>query len=261
MTSAPAISTFARPSRGLAFASLLRADLAVLRRNWRLQFLNLALPLLVLLTSHAQQHGKTVTADTAATLVGTAIIVGPMAVGVFGYPLGIARDREGGVLRRLRVTPAPAWMIMVSRLALQVALNIAVVLAVATAGAAEFKLTLGVVPYVSLIPAAIVAGAVFLSIGQALAGLLPSAAQINVVGRVVFIGLLLSGLLGLSGNLGPALKTVAKWSPVGSSVRLFHTVLLHAGWSATDIGAALACLGYVLLFSVLGIRYFRWDAQ
>lgn len=200
-------------------------------------------------------------ADTAATLVATAIIVGPQAAGVFGYPLGVARDRESGVFQRLRVTPVPTWTIMVSRLVLQVAVNIVVAVVVAGVGAVMFKLPFGVVPYLLLIPAAIVAGAVFLSIGQALVGLLASAAQVNAVGRVVFIALLLLGVLGLSGGLGTSFKTVARWSPVGSTVGLFHTVLIHAGWTTTDTNDVLACLGYVLIFSVLGIRYFRWDTR
>jgi ABC-2 type transport system permease protein len=254
-------TTPARPPLGLALASLLRAGLAVLRRNWRLQFLNLGLPIFVLFTSQQGHQGKPVSADTAATLAGTAITVGLMAVGVFGYPLAVARDRESGVFQRLRVTPAPTWTIMVSRLVLQVAVNIVVTVVVAGVGAVMVKLPLGVVPYLSLIPAAIVAGAVFLGIGQALVGLLASAAQVNAVGRVVFIALLLIGVLGLSGGLGPSFKTVAKWYPVGSTVRLFHTILIDAGWTTSDTNALLACLGYVLVFSVLGIRYFRWDTH
>ena len=37
---------------------------------------------------------------------------------------GQRRDRELGVLQRLRVTPAPNWMIMASRLIVQVAVNL-----------------------------------------------------------------------------------------------------------------------------------------
>ena len=251
----------ARPPLSLTLRSLLRADLAVLGRSWRMQALNLGLPLLVLASSWLGRQGKPVAADTAATVVGVAITVGPLAAGVVGYSLGIARDRENGVFQRLRVTPAPTWTIMASRLSVHVVVNIVVAMVVATVGAIMFTFSLGVVPYLLLVPAAIIVGAVFLSLGQAMAGLLTSATLVNAAGRVVFIVLYLTGFLGLNGGLGPRFKTIAQWTPVGSTADLFHAALVPGGWTATDMGAVLACLGYVLIFSVLGIRYFRWDAH
>lgn len=251
----------ARPPLRLTLGSLLRADLAVLGRSWRLQALNLGLPLFVLAVSRLGRQGRPVDADTAATVVGVAITVGPLAAGVLGYSLGIARDRESGVFQRLRVTPTPTWTIMTSRLSLHVVVNIAVAMVVATVGAVVFTFSLGVVPYLLLVPAAIIAGTVFLSLGQAMAGLLTSAALVNAVGRVVFIVLYLAGFLGLGGGLGTQFKTIAQWTPVGSTAEEFHAVLAGGDWTATDIGAVLACLGYILIFSVLGIRYFRWDTH
>ena len=250
-----------RPPLSLTLGSLLRADLAVLGRSWRLQLLNLGLPLFILVVSWLGRQGRPVAADTAATLVGVAITIGPLAAGVMGYSLGIARDRENGVFQRLRVTPAPTWTIMTSRLSLHVVVNIAVAIVVATVGAVVLTFSLGVVAYLLLVPAAIIAGAVFLSLGQAMAALLTSAALVNAVGRVVFIALYLAGFLGLNGGLGTRFKTIAQWTPVGSTADLFHAVLAAGNWSATDIGALLACLGYILIFSVLGIRFFRWDTH
>lgn len=253
------VTTPAWPSLGLAFGSLLRADLAVLSRSWRLQVLNLGPPIIVLASSWLGRQGKPATADVAATMVGIAITAGPLASGVLGYPLGIARDRENGVFRRLRITPAPAWTIMVSRLVLNVTVNIVVAVLVATLGAIAYGLPLGVVPYLLLIPAAIITGAVFLSLGQTMAGLLTSAPLVSAACRVVFLVLYITGFLGLTGGLGTRFKTFAQWSPVGSTADLFRTALAHAGWTTADTHAVLACLGYILIFSVPGIRYFRWD--
>ncbi|TCO59562.1 ABC transporter permease [Actinocrispum wychmicini] len=250
-----------RPPLGLVLGSLLRADIAVLRRSWRQQMLSLGLPLVVLGASWLQRHGKPPDVDFAATLVGIAITAGPLAAGVMGYPLIIARDRESGVFQRLRVTPAPNWTIMASRLVLHLVVYIVVAVIVATLGAIAYGLPLGVVPYLLLIPAAIIAGAVFLSIGQAMAGLLTSATLINAVGRVVLVALYLVGGLGLTGGAGTTFETVARWSPMGSTEELFHATLVHTGWTTADTHAMLACLGYILVFSILGIRCFRWDAR
>ena len=249
----------ASPPLGLAVGSLLRADFTVLRRSWRLQVLNLGLPVIVLAVFLLEHQGKPPGTDTAAILTGIAITVGPLASGVLGYPLGIARDRENGVFQRLGITPAPTSTILASRLALNIMVNIVVAVIVATLGAIGYGLPLGVAGYLLLIPAAIIAGAVFLSLGQAIAGLLTSATLVSAVGRVAFLVLYLAGFFGLTGSLGPRFKTCAQWSPVGSVVNLFRTALVHAGGTTVGTHAILACLGYILIFSVLGIRYFRWD--
>jgi ABC-2 type transport system permease protein len=75
----------------------------------------------------------------------------------------------------------------------------------------------------------------------------------------VCLVLYLAGVAGLTGSLGSPFKTFAQWSPAGSAVDLFRAALVHAGWTTVGTHAILACLGYILIFSILGIRYFRWD--
>lgn len=252
-------SASARPPLSLTFGSLLRADATVLSRSWRLLLFNIGLPIIVLVITSFELQGRSAGVDVVATLVGVSIAFGLMSSDVMGYPLGIARDRENGVFQRLRVTPAPTWTIMVSRLVLHLVVNIVLVVIVATIGAIVHGLPLGFMQYLLLIPVAIIAGAVFLSIGQALAGLLKSATLIGAVGRVVFLVLALVGLFGLTGALGPDFKTVAQWTPMGATVQPLHTALVDGGWTTADTNAILACLGYTVIFSLLGIRYFRWQ--
>jgi ABC-2 type transport system permease protein len=64
-------------------------------------------------------------------------------------------------------------------------------------------LSLGVTQWVLVLALSRVAGAVFLSLGQALVGLIKSASTINAVRRVLYITLVLLGLLGMSGSLRP----------------------------------------------------------
>jgi ABC-2 type transport system permease protein len=52
--------------------------------------------------------------------VAAAITLGIASIAILGYTATVARDRELGVFQRLRVTPAPTWAIMVSRLAIQI---------------------------------------------------------------------------------------------------------------------------------------------
>lgn len=107
----------------------------------------------------------------------------------------------------------------------------------------------------------ILAGAVFLSLAQALVGLVKSADTVQAVARVLFAVLILLGILGQSGALGSFWSSVARWSPVGAVMTLFAGVLnLHA-WYSRDTLSLLACLGYIVVFAGIGIRWFQWDAR
>ena len=69
------------------------------------------------------------------------------------------------------------------------------------------------------------------------------------------------GLLGQSGALGTFWSSVARWTPVGVVITLFAGVLnLHA-WYSRDTLALLVCLGYIVVFAGIGIRWFQWDAR
>lgn len=258
-----AIATSARPPLSLTFGSLLRADLTVLVRSWRSLMFSIILPLVPLIITAFETSSSIAGAgiDAAAILIGVSITFGLLSSDLMGYSLGIARDRENGVFQRLRVTPAPTWTIMVSRLLTHLIVNVILTLVVTTIGAIVHGITLGIAQYLLLIPASLIAGAVFLSIGQALVGLLNTSTLVAAVGRFVFIALVLAGLLGVTGVLGDGFKTFSQWTPIGATVQLFHTAIALTGWTVTDTGAVLACLGYIAIFGFLGIRFFRWNAR
>jgi ABC-2 type transport system permease protein len=107
----------------------------------------------------------------------------------------------------------------------------------------------------------ILAGAVFLSIAQALVGLVRSADSVQAIARLLFAVLILLGILGQSGALGAFWSSVARWTPVGAVMTLFAGVLnLHA-WYSRDTLSLLACVGYIVVFAGIGIRWFQWDAR
>lgn len=103
--------------------------------------------------------------------------------------------------------------------------------------------------------------AVFLSIGQALVGLIRSAAAVNAAGRAVFVVLTILGLLGEAGAPGGAWATMAPWTPLGTIMTLYTRVLDPAAWSASDTESALACAAYIVILAAAGIRWFRWEAR
>ena len=72
---------------------------------------------------------------------------------------------------------------------------------------------------------------------------------------------LLSGVLGASGALGSTFESITKWTPVGTITTLFSAVLNTAAWSSDARFSLLACLGYIVVFAGVGIRWFQWDAR
>ncbi len=169
-----------RPPIQLILTSLLRADSTVLAKNRRALIVSIALPLLLLITTNS---GKgTDRLGGAFFVIGLCTAYGLAATSILGYGLTVARDREKGVFQRLRVTPAPTWAIMSSRLAVQVVANLIIALIVLIAGSAIHNVTLSVGQYVLFLLISVLGGAVFLGIGQAMVGLLKSADTVNAAG-------------------------------------------------------------------------------
>ena len=260
MTDAPAPTTAAfRPPVGLALGSLLRADLLVLLRSRVSAILSILLPIIIIVFT---TFGKAQTRlGGSAEIIGLALSIGLITSCLLGYSLTLARDREVGVLQRLRVSPAPTWTIMTSRLTIQVAANLVGSLAVIIVGAILHHLSLSPLQYVLLLATAVLGAAVFLALGQALVALVRTTGAINAIGRILFIILLLTGLLGGSGVLGDTMQSIADWTPVGALMILFSDVVSAAAWSGQDTNALLACVGYVVVFTFIGIRWFRWESH
>lgn len=249
----------ARPPLGLAMGSLLRADSIVLLNSKVSIGISMLLPVVILVVT---TFGKAQARLGGPTLiVGLALTLGLITSSLFGYTLTLAHDREAGVLQRLRVTPAPTWTIMASRLVVQVIANLVASVVVVIIGAIVHGLALNAGQYLLVIAVAILGAAVFLAIGQAIVGLVKSTSAINAISRLLMGLLIVLGVTGGTGLLGDTMKAIAEWSPVGALMTLFADVLSQSAWSGQDTQSLLACAGYIVVLAFIGIRWFRWDAR
>jgi ABC-2 type transport system permease protein len=238
---------------------LLQADFVVFLKNRRVLLASALLPVFLLVTtssSKAVQHF-----GGAAFIIGLAIAYGLAATSIMGYALTVARDREQGVFQRLRVTPAPTWTIMASRLGMQVIANLVIALVVVTIGTRMHHLSPSAGQYVLVLLVSILGGAVFLSLGQALVGLVKSADTVNAVARIIFIALVILASLGQSGSLGSVWESISRWTPMGLVMALFAGVLNLTAWSGRDTLALVVSVAYIVVFAGIGIRWFQWDAR
>src|SRR5439155_22700348 len=107
------------PKTSTALSSLLRADFKTQWRNRRSVILLLLVPVIILISWKG-----IVDKLGGAFVLSSCITIGLTAIGLMGYSNAIARDRDKGVFQRLRVAPIPTSLIMISRLAVQMAMII-----------------------------------------------------------------------------------------------------------------------------------------
>ena len=247
------------PSLRLVLRSLLRADFAVLLKNRRALLLSFVLPIFLLALGSPSRNALRL--GGPLVVVELAIALGLLSTSILGYAMTVAGDRERGVFQRLRVTPAPTWAIMTSRLTAQAAGNALIAITVVIVGSLIHHISLSPVQSGLVLLVSLFTGAVFLSIGQALVGLMKSADSVNAAGRALTVGLILLAAFGQKGALGAKGESVARWSPVGAVMTLFAGVLSPSTWGARDAFSLIACGAYIIVFAAIGIRLFRWDAR
>jgi ABC-2 family transporter len=173
------------PALSEIFRALLEADFTVQLRNNRALLLSFALPLVVLFALFASKFYSAL--GDPQFRVASALTLGMASIAILGYSMTVARDREKGVFQRLRVTPAPTWAIMTSRLLVQVAAILAMALMVLVAADVFKRVSLTAEAYLLTFVCVIFSSALFLGVGQALVGLVKSADTLNAVGRIAYL--------------------------------------------------------------------------
>lgn len=260
MTEAAVIGRRATPAPNIwsILISLLDADLRVQLRNSRAVLISLALPVVLMYLLGVGKRGAIFPPDTRLAF---AIALGLTSVAVLGYTMIVARDRETGVFQRLRVTPAPTWAIMGSRLAIQVLSILAMTVMLMIVGTVLLKLTLTPLAYVLTIGVAILGGAEFLGVGQAIVGLMKSYDTVNAIGRLLYLPLFALGIFGNVSIFGSTVETIARWSPGGALINMLAGAMAPSTWSADNWWSVLVSVGYALVFAGVGVRWFQWESR
>src|SRR2546421_10077834 len=145
------------PALTETFRALLEADFTVLLRNNRALLLSFALPLVVLFALFASKFY--IALGDPQFRIASVLTLGMASIAILGYSMTVARDREKGVFQRLRVTPAPTWTIMTSRLAMQAIANLIIAVVVVIIGGAIHHISPSAGQYALLLLVSILAGA------------------------------------------------------------------------------------------------------
>jgi len=254
----PATETAPRvlPSSREVFMSLFKADLTTQWRNRRASVMVILLPVVICMSWKAL-----IVRTGGAFVLSNAITLGLNAIGLMGYSNSIARDREKEIFQRLRVAPAPNWTIMGSRLAVQLVMIILMTVIVLIVGYQYDHITLSALGYLAGILTAIVGGAVYLALGQAIVGRIQNPETVNATSRLIYIAFIMIGMFGELGMLGDIINKAVKYTPYGTVKSIVSGALTPSSWTSETSLALAITIGYTAIFAYLGIKWFKWSSR
>jgi ABC-2 type transport system permease protein len=244
------------PKQSVAAIALLRSDFVTQWRNRRSVILVLLVPVIILIS------WKGLLAKMGSAFVlSNCITIGLTAIGLMGYSNALARDRDRGVFQRLRVAPIPNSLIMISRLVVQMAMIILLTIIVFLIAYENLHIRLTAGAYLLGLIAAFIGGALYLGLGQMIAGLQKNAETVNATTRLVYFVFIMVGMFGEVGVLGEQVKKLVHWSPYGTVKTIVAAAVQPASWSPDITFALLVTIGYSIVFAMLGIKWFRWNTK
>ena len=250
------IRPLALPSMSTVFSSLLRADLTTQWRNRRSSLMVVLIPVIILISWKGliAKYG-------GAFALSNCITIGLTAIGLLGYANSVARDRDKGIFQRLRVAPASNWAIMASRLTVQLVMIAIMTIVTFVVGYKVDNITLPFSSYILGFLVALVGGAVYLSLGQVIVGLIRNPETVNATTRLVYIAFIMIGMFAEFGALGKEIGKITKYSPYGAVKTIVSGGLTPTLWTADTTTALIMTLGYTAVFTFLGVRWFRWSSR
>jgi ABC-2 type transport system permease protein len=244
------------PKTSEVFKSLLHADFIVQWRQRRASIMSVIVPLVFIVS-----WKSLIPTIGAAAVLSICIAVGLPGTGLMGYSATIARDRERGVFQRLRTTPISSWVIMTSRIIVQLVVIAIMVLLTIVFGYYFDHITVNFVNVILLLIAGLVGGLSFLAIGQAIVAFIKSSEAVNAAVRLIYFPLAIVGALGEIGLFGQVTKNIVVWSPLGTTETLLAAAMHPSAIGLGTLYALLATLAYGIIFAGIGIQYFQWSVN
>ncbi len=243
------------PKTSTVFATLFKADLAVVLSNKRSVLISLSVPMIILLT-----WKPFIKLSGGPFVLATALAIGVIAIGLMGYTLSVARDRDKGIFQRLRVAPVPTWVIMSSRISIQLIMIMVLTLVVFIVGHQYDSITLSAAGYIFSFLIAIFSGAVYLSLGQFIVGLIKNFDTINATTRFTYVVFIMTGTMGqLIQN--EQFREIVRFSPYGSVKLMLAGAMEPEKWGHDANIALLVSLAYIIIFAGIGIKKFKWNTK
>jgi len=231
-------------------------------RSRELAFFTFALPIVIFfLLGSVYGHDTIDGVKGSHYLLAGMLGYGVAATTFAGLSIVVVVRREGGILKRLRGTPLPAWAYIAAVLASTIFVFALEAVALIVLGRAVF----GVPPpthVVSLILALLLSALVFTALGLALTAFVRSSEGSSAVVNAVYLPMVfISGSFFSPHSFPHFLRVIAAVLPLTYVIRLARDIMLHGAeiWDQPGSVGVLAAWGVVGL--VVALKGFRWEPR
>jgi len=242
----------------------LRCDLKVFVRNPAAIFFTAILPVIFLclfVAIFGNERDESLGNIRVATLqVPAFIALAVVSASFVGLAIGLVSVREAGVLKRIRGTPAPPWIVFAGRVGTSIVMATVVSVVLLAIGAVAFGVTVPTSTLPGLLTALAVGAFAFSALGIAYTRAIRSEDAAPAMTNAVVLPLyFISGVFIPASQLPKGLRDVADVLPVKPFVDAltvaFDPRTTGAGIAGADL-AVLAAWGVVGL--IVAIRSFAW---
>ncbi len=240
-----------------------RFDLRAFLRNKQARFFTLALPLLFLIIFNGVFGDRVVgpgPMKASAYYVPGIAALGVIAASFVNLVISITAQREGGILKRRRATPVPAWVLVGGRTLTAVGVSLVVVAGLLAFGRVAYGVKLPTEALPGIAFTAIVGSITFCVLGYALSTAIENEDAAQPMVQAIMLPLyFISGIFIPNINLPPWLRHVAAVFPVQHLAAGFrHSYVPGAHGS----GIVWSDIGVLAIWAVIGatvaILRFSW---
>jgi len=98
-------------------------------------------------------------------------------------------------------------------------------------------------------------------------GLIKNAETVNSTTRLIYFFFIMTGMFGQMaqfadmGAFGKVLYQLSNYSPYGTVTRVLSSAMDPTKWNSQTTMALLGTIVYAIIFTMLGIRWFRWNSR
>ncbi len=250
------------------FAVQLRSDLKVFVRNPAALFFTAILPVIFLTlfisifgnNDAGPEYGHV---KTSTLQVPAFIALAVVSASFVGLVMGLVSLREDGVLKRVRGTPAPPWLIFAGRIATAFVSATIVTVILCAIGAIFFGVTLPTHTLPGLVLALLVGSAAFCALGIAYTRLVRSEDAGPAMTNAIVLPLyFISGVFVPTSELPDGLLTIAGIFPVKPFVDALFVAFDPRTTGAGIVGSDLLVLAaWGVGGLLLAVRFFIWTPR
>jgi ABC-2 type transport system permease protein len=171
-------------------------------------------------------------------------------------PATLVAYRDRGYLRRLSTTPVGAPRLLVAQLLINLGVATCAVVLIAVVARLAFAVSLPS-ELGGFVIALLLGAAAMLALGTLIAAIAPNQRIAGLVGSLLFFGMMFfAGLWVPRAQMGPALRHVSDFTPLGAAVGAAQDAVGGHFPHAAHLAVLAA---YALIFCVAAGRLFRWD--